>query len=267
MHVLTPAVRRGLAEQARVVYALMLREMLTRFGTSRLGALRVFIEPMIPVLFMLAMRDVLGGLAPYGVDVALFVATGVLPFYLFRNCVTKIMDCVSANKALLFISEVKVLDAYLARMLLETAIYAVVSLAVLYFLYLIGRGDAVPHDPVGVVSGMLMAALLGSGIGLCCSALDAMIPVTRTIVNLSLRIAFIISGVLFSVTAVPLEYRRYLTWNPVMYILEHTRAAYFAVYDPVLTDGGLSYVLVITGTAWLGGLILIRRMRKWILQR
>lgn len=253
-------------EQMRVIFALLMREMLIRFGSNRLGVAYLFAEPVGLIGFIILMRSALGGFAPYGIDVAIFVAIAALPFFYFRNCVKKLMACASSAKSLLVISEVKLLDAYIARLLLESAIYFTLMPVVLFTLDSLGLENTVPHDPLRLMFGMFTAMAFGFGAGLTCAAAQTASPVVKGFINLILRILLFISGVFFSITLVPQEYRWFLTWNPVFHLLEYIRAAHFAVYD-AYDPAGIIYVWQWIGGSTLLGLILIKRMRRKLLER
>ncbi|MET0155667.1 MAG: ABC transporter permease [Rickettsiales bacterium] len=263
---MSPALRAAYVEQLRVVHALLMREMLLRFGGNRLGLAYMFSEPFAVVGFIIAMRGIFGGFSPYGIEVIVFVATGALPFFYFRNCVSKLMACASAAKSLMVITEVKLLDTYVARILLESVIYLTMFAAVLATLHLLEYETAVPDDALRVLFGMTSAGALGFGIGLCCAAAQTVAPVVKGAISFILRVLLWISGVFFSITSVPMQYRWFLTWNPVFHLMEYIRAAHFAVYDAYDPDGIFYAWEWIAGSTLLG-LVLIRRMRRRLLER
>ena len=55
-----PSLLRSLGVQRRVLYALMMREVITRFGRQNLGVLWVFVEPMIFTLGVAAIWTAAG---------------------------------------------------------------------------------------------------------------------------------------------------------------------------------------------------------------
>lgn len=263
---IAPTVKAGLAEQCRVIHAMLMREMLTRFGGSRLGFLTIVIEPAVYVIFMIMIRSARGGLAPFGVDMALFVATGIVPFLMFRFTVMKAIRCASVNKSLLFITEVKLFDAYFTRMLLEYLLHMLVFwlfVAALFGLGITSRIEA----PLGVIYGITVLSVFSGGAGLCAAALCAAVPQAEAVIAVLMRILLVTSGVIFSVMIVPVEYRHYLEWNPVLHCMEYIRSAFFPVYESQVTGGSLAYVWEITVIFWTFGLIAIRRMRRRLLER
>src|SRR5271154_1627922 len=69
--------------QRRVLLALMLRNVRTRFFGNGLGYLVAIAWPLSHILIIVAIFTLSGRAAPYGDSVSLFIATGVVPFQTF----------------------------------------------------------------------------------------------------------------------------------------------------------------------------------------
>lgn len=257
---------RGLNEQRQVIYALLLRELLTRFGSSRIGFVTIFTEPAVYLMIMLLIRSAGGMVAPFGVDSMLFVATGIIPFLMFRSTCQKCIACPSANKALLFITEIKLNDAFFARIILEFVIYTAMLWITVTVLFAAGHTTRI-ESSMGVIYACFALTLFSGGAGLCLAALVGLIPQLQTLVSVFMRIMIMISGAIFSVFVFPPEVREYLTWNPLLHVLEYIRSSFFPVYESDITKGSLSYVWKVTGVLWFFGLILVRRIRSRMLER
>ena len=76
---------------SRVVHALILREMRTRFGRAQLGYLWALIEPTLFVLIFFALFALRGRTAVSGMPIALFLLTGTIPFIMFRDTMMRSM--------------------------------------------------------------------------------------------------------------------------------------------------------------------------------
>ena len=133
-----------------VVEALFLRELKTRFGKNRrLGYFWVVGEPMTHILFFLVIFTLIRARTIPQVPIEMFLVTGFVPFFMFRNIVTQIMAGVQANRALIAYKPVKPIHIFIARTLLEMCIYFAVfvlfitSVAVV-FVWLEKRVDQKP---------------------------------------------------------------------------------------------------------------------------
>jgi capsular polysaccharide transport system permease protein len=135
----------GLRIQWRVVGALIIREIYSRFGRDGLGFAWIVAEPLVfalPVLFVWrAVRDP----NEHGLSLVPFLWSGCLPLLLFRHLGGRKLMFICANVPLLYHQRVKIFDVFLARALLEifsTLTALLVSFAVFYA---IGAVD-VPRD-------------------------------------------------------------------------------------------------------------------------
>ena len=73
---------KGVITQARVVYALALRETRTRFGAHRLGYFWALLEPLFWIITFWGLFRVVNRAAPMGMAVVPFLVTGIVPYEL-----------------------------------------------------------------------------------------------------------------------------------------------------------------------------------------
>ncbi len=236
----------------RVLHALLLRELKTRFGIYRLGMVWAFVEPLTHVIVLSVIFGIRSRTAPGGVEFPIFLATGIIPFVLFRATVTRAMSTIEANRALYTYAQVKPFDTLLARFILEVIIYTVV-----FLVFMVGAGwagfDVAVQDPLVVFVVFLGLGLFGLGFGALACVLNDALPDVAQIVPILLRPLYFISGIFFSVEVIPVEYRGWLLWNPVLHALEIIRGHYFRaiethygdpLYLAVWTFGFLSFGLL-----------------------
>ncbi len=111
-----------IGRMSRVITAMILREVKTRFGRQRFGIIWVFLEPVLYLLGFLALRVILESRIPFGQNLALFVLTGVLVVRTFTAVAGRSLSSLTANRALLAYPPVKPFDVILARILLEAIV-------------------------------------------------------------------------------------------------------------------------------------------------
>ena len=104
----------------------MLREIKTRFGAYRLGIVWALVEPLTHVVVLSLIFGIRSRTAPGAVEFPIFLATGIIPFVMFRNMVTRTMMTVEANRALFTYPQVRPFDTLIARFILEIVIYSIV---------------------------------------------------------------------------------------------------------------------------------------------
>jgi capsular polysaccharide transport system permease protein len=129
-----PSFLRSLAIQGRVMHALMMREVITRFGRDNLGALWVVGEPMIFTLGVMALWTLAGMNHGSSLPIAAFGITGYSSVLLWRNSVNRCNSALQVNFSLLYHRNVTVLDVFLTRIILERALLCRL-LFCLYYLF------------------------------------------------------------------------------------------------------------------------------------
>src|SRR5690348_7468050 len=104
------SLRRSLAIQRRVLHALMMRELVTRFGRKNLGVLWVIAEPMIFTLGVATLWSVAGLHSGSPIPIVAFAVTGYSSVLMWRNSASRSGSAVEQNKPLLFHRNVRILD-------------------------------------------------------------------------------------------------------------------------------------------------------------
>ncbi len=220
---------------AHVVHALVIREFKTRFGHYHFGYLWALAEPVAHVAVLSIIFGLRSRTTPEGIDFPVFLATGIIPFLLFRRMITRGMSAIEGNRALFSYRQVKPLDTLIARAVLEITIYSIV-----FVVFMAGAGwlgfDIAAQDPLGVMAVFFTLGLFGLGLGALACVFATFVPDATLIVPLILRPLYFISGIFFSIERVPAEYREYLLWNPVLHAMELIRASYFQRIDTAYGD-------------------------------
>ena len=249
----------ALKTQGRVIYALMMREVHTIYGSSRLGYLWVLIDTMIGVVIFWALRTVMGFTPPHGMPILFFLLAGFCVFNIFRGTVNKCMSAVSANKALLTFPQVTPLDLMVGRMVVLWGKEIVSALILIAIAALAGVYFKVSNFAVFVFT-LLVPALLGLGLGMVFHAINVYFPVTEKIVNIILRIMFFTSGVFFSISRFPSYIMDYVWWNPMIQIIEMCRMSISSGYRAM--PYSVFYLCSCTAISLCLGLLLERHVRR-----
>jgi len=248
--------------QRRILYALMLRYIRTRFFGNGLGYLVGIAWPLSHILIIVAIYSLLGRVAPYGDSTALFIATGVVPFQVFSYLARWMMLSVIKNRSLLAFPEVKVLDLLLASALLEILASVCVTIALLILAWFIGI-DIMPRDIVQAALAFMAAILLGLGFGMLNGVIALAIPMWFTGYVLLTIVLWITAGVVFVPDALPVAFREILAYQPVLQIIEWMRSSYYEGYGNLVLDRYYP-IEVGVGTFFLG-LLLERAVRGHVL--
>jgi capsular polysaccharide transport system permease protein len=244
--------------QLRVIHALVLREMQTRFGRSRLGILGMFLEPVIFAGFMALMRSTLefGRTVP-GISMFVFALVGYLPFFTFRAIVSRAPGTVQSNVTLLYHAPIRLLDVVLARHVLEAAV--VMSVMAFIVIGLAIWADMPPHAIPTLALGLVLLFLYAHGVGLLAAALSAVSSIARALINPLLFLSMPLSGAMIAVHMLDPALGEVLLWNPQVHIHEMVREGFFGDKLPSHFDVG--YLAFWVGVVNLFGLAALRVVR------
>jgi capsular polysaccharide transport system permease protein len=249
--------------QGRVVHALMLREIKSRFGRQKLGYIWAFLQPCAFIALFAFVFAAFRMTAPSGMPLVLFMITGFGPFFLFRNTMNETVMAIDANRVLLAFPQVKLIDLVLARALLEMATLTIVFFLILAAAYLLGHSVDI-ENPLRMLFALACFALTGFGLGAIFAAIAPLFRSTPQMVRMFAgRPLLFISGVFFTADMVPGAYREYALLNPLLHMMEWMRSAFFVQFES--PHMSLDYAI---GTALFTvffGLLLLRGLNKRIL--
>jgi capsular polysaccharide transport system permease protein len=247
--------------QKAVVFALLMRELKTRFGGRMVGLLWMVAEPMINIAILLALKVLLRErFAGVMIDIAVYLVVAMVPFFIFRNIWTRSMSAVDGNAGLFSYRQVKPADAIASRALMEITLYTLVFFGFLaVFAWL--DFQVFPVHPLEYMGIVLMFITTGIGIGLLSAVVNKFIPGTDTFIRLTAFPLYITSGVLIPIHHFPPLVIKILLWNPLLHIVEYSRWAYFPTYNPLM---GINLVYP---SLWMFGLLFVGVMAFWVHRR
>ncbi len=216
-------------QQTNIITALILREIVTRYGRRGLGFLWLILEPLMFTVAVILIWTLIR--APYqnGIRIAPFVMTGYMCLILFRHIVSYSMGAVSGNVGLLYHKKVRILHVYIARYILEFA-GSTMAFIVIYVV-LVAMGQVTfPKDILLVYWGWFSLFVLSVGIAMVLSALAAEFEVLQRIVPVMLYAFLPFSGVFTMAAWIPASYRDIYLAIPLPHPVEMIRAGVFGEF-------------------------------------
>jgi len=241
---------RSLAIQGRVLRALLLREVITRFGRHNLGVLWLFAEPMLFTVGVMTLWIVSGMSHGSNLPITAFAITGYSSVLLWRNCATRSSGAIQANFNLLYHRNVQVIDVLLTRILIEIS-GASASFAILSVIFVSLRLMSPPIDMLLVLSGWLMLAWFGTALALVIGAGTAYSEIVERLWHPAAYLLFPLSGAAFMIEWLPAHLRQAVLILPMVHGVEMLRAGYFG--NTVRTHYDASYMAVVCLLlTWLG---------------
>jgi capsular polysaccharide transport system permease protein len=242
--------------QVRVLYALLMRESITRFGRANLGGLWLVAEPMIFTLGVATLWALSGLRHGTGISPVALAVTGYSSVLMWRNGVSRCAAALEQNRALLFHRNVHAVDVFAARIMLEalgaTASFAVLALICAYFGWM-----PYPIDPLEVVMGWVMLAWFGAALAMLVGGATAFSSVVDKIWHPIAYLLFPLSGAAFMVSWLPQAMQRLVLWLPMVHGTEIIREGWFGTQVHAHYD--IEYMAVSCILLSLSGLLVARR--------
>ncbi len=247
--------RRSLQIERRVIGALLMREVITRFGRHNLGVLWLVGEPMLFTLGIAVLWSVMGHKNEPGMPIAAFAITGYSSVLVWRNTVLRCTLAVHQNVGLLYHRNVQVIDVLLTRILLEVG-GATGSFLTLSLLFCGLEVIDAPRDLLVVLEGWLMLAWLGASLALTMGALSVYSNLVERLWHPISYVLFPLSGAAFMVDWLPQDLQKWILLLPMVHGVEAVRDGFFGA--AVRTHHDLGYMAACCFVLTLTGLLLTR---------
>lgn len=251
-----------LAVFRRIMRAVLIQDMRTRFGNNHIGYLLAIAWPLAHISIITLAYLVRISVAPIGDSPTIFVGTAIVPYILCFYPARMLAQAIQQNRQLLNIPVIQPVHLIFGRCILET-VNAVIVLAVFIFAVSLFDVDILPTDVAEASKVIGAAVFLGIGLGILNVVMGAILGrYFLTFFTLSMAGLYVTSGAYFPPDAIPPYVREYLVYNPLAQLIEWMRSAYYASYDPELINkpliywvGGISLVLGLVGERFLRGKI------------
>jgi capsular polysaccharide transport system permease protein len=242
----------ALLQHFRIMHALLLRELSTRFGRDNIGFLWIMGEPIIFAAGVSVLWSQIRPPYENGIPMIPFVVTGYMPLILLRQVVGHSVNAVKGNTTLLFHRMITPLHIILSRALIEF-IGITMSFVVIVFVYHALGVMMFPSHFTGlalVYGGWFLLAWVSLAIGLIMSALAEIFEVVERVVQIVTYVSIPISGSFLMASDMTPKLRTMATALPLIHCFEMLRRGYFG--DGVVTIYNVPLVV-----AWAAGLTLV----------
>ncbi|AXF19734.1 sugar ABC transporter permease [Burkholderia pyrrocinia] len=251
--------RRSIEIQIRVIGALLMREIITRYGRHNVGFVWLFGEPMMFTLGVIGLWTATKAVHGSGLPIAAFALSGYSSVLLWRNCVNRCCLAILPNHSLLFHRNVRVIDLFISRAILEIA-GATISIFTLTILFVTLGIMSMPSDITLILMGWFLLAFFAIGLGFAIGALSERSEMSERIWHTVSYLLFALSGALFMVDWLPKKMQQYVLLLPMVHGVEMMRAGYFG--ELVKPHYSVSYVVIFDAILMLVGLFLVAETGK-----
>lgn len=250
---------RSLAIQCRVINALFLREVITRYGRSGVGVLWLILEPMIFTLGILMLWMFVRGNTANDIPIAAFAITGYSSVLMWRNAANRASGAIGPNTALMHHRNVKLLDIFYSRILLEwiggTASFIILTI----FFSSLGL-MSFPEEIWYIVWGWLLLVWFSLGLALIVGALSERFDLFDRVWHVATYLMFPLSGAMFMVEWLPQKAQALILLLPMVHGTEMIRHGFFG--SLVKTHEDPVYFAMVNLIMMFVGLVLVKSTKN-----
>jgi len=250
---------RGLKTQIVVVFALMMREVHTRYGRENLGFVWLIAEPFLFCMGVIGIWSGIHGRYERGIPILAFVITGYLPLTLWRHVTARAVQCFRANAALLYHRQVKIFDLLLARVLLE--FYGtIMAYLVIAFVFVVFELYEPPVDWGLFYAGWLFFLLFTTAAGMIIGSLTELYEWSEKLVGPFMYFMLPICGAFFMADWLPYRLRTWAELIPTVQAFEMIRGGQFGPGVRVHYD--FAYEALVCCALLALGIVMTRRVHR-----
>lgn len=222
-----------------------MREIITRWGRKNIGFVWMFAEPIL-IIAILAFVFWLRGrfesvlYHAYGISVFAFILIGYSPFMLWRNTVKSCAGAMKANRALLHHRNLRALDFYASRILLDV-VSVTLSFIVLLAMLVLSKSAHAPYNLYELVFAWWLLIWFSMGLGMTVGPLLASFSIVNIMWRVTLLLLLVSSGAFFFAAWLPPMLRNALLYSPLLHLSEMIKHGYFG--EIIHTYENVPYIL------------------------
>lgn len=254
------SLRQSIGIQKNVIGALIMREIITRYGRNNIGFLWLFVEPLLVTLFIAASWGVRGK-SVSGMNVYAFMLTGYPLMMMWRQASNRCIGALGANQGLLYHRNIRVFDVYFSRVLLEVLGASIAMIALLAVFYALGLISA-PANLLYMSVAWLLMAWFGLGLGIAIGVLSHISETFKRVWQAFSMVLMFASGAFYLVDSLPKKAQDIALYIPMVHGTEMLRRGYFG--DRVRTHEDIGYLVISNIVLLFIAMILIQRFRDGV---
>jgi capsular polysaccharide transport system permease protein len=250
-----------LTRHLTAIGALIIRDMMTRFGRHHLGFVWTVLEPMILTTGVMIIWSFIHEPVIHGVPVVAFVLTGYMPLTLWRHLTNPMAKILRNNANLLYHRAIQPVHLALARSVLEF-FSTTAALLIIYFI-VVSTGIVQPiHDPGLTLAAWVFTAWYFGAMGLAIAAWTEWWEPAEKFIQPANYLQLPLSGVFFMLDWLPAWAQKLLLLNPSVHCFEMFRAGFFG--DGITTHFDPWYIAAASTAMTVLAIAAVSRVRDRI---
>lgn len=247
-----------LIRHSKIIGALTVREMNTRFGREGLGFAWIIGEPLLFCFGVLLLWTLTKPEFEHGIRLAPFVLTGYMSLILLRHLVGYMSAALQANQGLLYHRQITAVHIFSARAILEIG-GTTAAFITAYLVLLALQQVSLPSNYLILYGGWFLLAFMGVGFALVLAGLAMRYEAFERVIGLISYLLVPLSGAFLMVGWLPPAYQQVMLYIPFVHGIEMVRAGVFNEFTE--THYNFGYALAWAAAFNCLGLILISGAR------
>jgi len=248
-------------KHARIIWALLMRELNTRYGRNNIGYLWVIAEPLVFAGGVSLLWTFIKPPYEHGIKLVPFVVTGYMPLILVRQTVSWAVSAVKVNQSLLYHRQITPLHLFIARIGLEFVGVSLAFITIVFVLAVVGIMP-LPKSILGlrlIFGGWFMLAWMSAGLALILAALGEIFEFVERFIQVITYVLIPLSGAFFMAAWLPAAARNMILVLPFIHCFEMIRGGFFGEYLTIYYN--VPYTLAWCAGFSLVGLLLVQVVR------
>jgi capsular polysaccharide transport system permease protein len=250
---------RGWRVQRRVIGALMIRELVTRFGRENIGFLWIMVEPLLFAGLVGIIWRFMKGPEEHGISIVAFIASGYIPLTFFRNAVQRSVRIFTANGSLMYHRQIKVVDFVFVRLLIEM-IGGMMAFVFIGAVLIALNEFPVPADIGALIAGWFIYALFTLSLCLILAPLSEVSETIEKFMPVTTYVMIPFSGAFTLMAWLTPAAQKFMYYSPFVHGMELMRYGIFGARVNAQWDIGVT--LGASMVCSLIGLAMCRSVRR-----
>lgn len=240
-----------------LLFMFVKRDFVSFYKQTILGPLWFFIQPLFTTLVFTFVFGNLAGISADGLPHQLFYLCGITAWNYFADCLTKTSTVFKDNTNIFG-------KVYFPRLIMPLSIVVsnLVRFGVQFLLLIAMMGYfslyPIPNTSFQLTEGIflfpflvVLMALLGLGLGLIITAITTKYKDLTFLVTFGVQLMMYATSVIYPLSYIQPEYKKWIAWNPMTTIIEAFRYAFlgkgeFTTYSLLYTTG-VTFVVLFLG--------------------
>lgn len=245
--------------QMRVIAALLMREILIRYGRHNIGFLWIIIEPMLFTIGVTVLWSIMKIGHHSDLPITAFALTGYSSVLLWRNTINRCNLAIRANSALLHHHYIGVFHLFIARIILEISSVTMSFMTLALFFISTGLME-IPANMLILFCGWFLLAWFALSLALVIGSISELSDVIERLWHAASYLLFPLSGAGFMVEWLPPASQKILLWLPILNGVELIREGMFG--SLIKTHYSVVYLIFSSAFLTLLGLALSLEVNK-----